>query len=409
MSVVQPVPSPPSGARRATDIRRNNAAAVLRLLLDEGPLARVDLAERLSLTTGALTRITAEMTDRGLIRELDPLASPEAGRRRIPVDIAAEGFVAAGVHIGLELTTYGLVDLRGRLVGEPHTRPHGAIDAAGAVQEATAVSRVLMEERPENSRLIGVSVISGGFVTRDWQMVADNSSLGWRGESLQALAHDLRPVPTFVDNAYRAHSKAERLFGAAHDVENFIEVFVGSLLGAALVLNGDIYSGRDARAPDIAHLPVAARSAIPCTCGRRGCLTSVAGREALVARARRSGLDADTPAAITALARSGDKAARRLLRSRIESLGEVVSILVDVFAPDRVVLAGAIHTLDNDVDVIRSIVAARASSPIDAERLVIPTTLGDATTANIVAAATACLADFYDNALTRSQLDGEIA
>src|SRR5690606_3112457 len=121
-----------------------------------------------------------------------------------------------------------------------------------------------------------------------------------------------------------------------HDVENFIEVFVGSLLGAALVLNGDIYSGRDARAPDIAHLPVAARSAIPCTCGRRGCLTSVAGREALVARARRSGLDADTPAAITALARSGDKAARRLLRSRIESLGEVVSILVDVFAPDRV-------------------------------------------------------------------------
>src|SRR5690606_14706379 len=144
--------------------------------------ARVDLAERLSLTTGALTRITAEMTDRGLIRELDPLASPEAGRRRIPVDIAAEAFVAAGVHIGLELTTYGLVDLRGRLVGERRTRPHGAIDAAGAVQEATAVSRVLMEECPPNSRLLGVSVISGGFVTRDWQMVADHSSLGWRGE-----------------------------------------------------------------------------------------------------------------------------------------------------------------------------------------------------------------------------------
>lgn len=389
-------------ARRAADIRQINASAVLRLLLDEGPLARVDLASRLALTTGALTRITAEMAGRGLIVELEPVATPDAGRRRVPVDINASAFVAAGVHIGLELTTYGLVDLRGRLVGEPHTRRHGAIDAAGAISEATAVTRTLIGDPPDGSRVIGAGVISGGFVTRDWQVVADHSSLGWRGESLDGLAREMEPINAFVDNAYRAHSMAETLFGAARDVGNFIEMFIGSLTGAALVIDGNIYSGRDARAPDIAHLPVAARSEIPCECGRRGCLTSVAGREALVARARRRGLEVDSLADITALSRTGDKTAQRLLRSRIEWLGEAVAILMDVFSPEKVVLAGAIRTLDNDVDLIKSIVAARSTGHLNIDAMVVPTALGEATTANIVAAATPCLVDFYDNALTRS-------
>lgn len=396
-------------ARRAADIRQINASSVLRLLLDEGPLARVDLASRLALTTGALTRITAEMASRGLIVELDPVATSDAGRRRVPVDIDAAAFMAAGVHIGLELTTYGLVDLRGRLVGEPHTRRHGAIDVEGAIKEATAVTRSLINDSPDGSRVIGAGVISGGFVTRDWQVVADHSSLGWRGESLEGLAREMGPFSAFVDNAYRAHSKAETLFGAARGVKNFIEVFIGSLTGAALVIDSNVYSGRDARAPDIAHLPVAARSELPCECGRRGCLTSVAGREALAARARRRGLDVDSLADVTALARSGDKTARRLLRSRIEWLGEAVAILVDVFSPEKVVLAGAIRTLDNDVDLIRSIVDARAARPIDVHAMVVPTALGDATTANIVAAATPCLVDFYENALARSTRDGHSA
>lgn len=397
-------------ARRAADIRQINASSVLQLLLDEGPLARVDLASRLALTTGALTRITAEMAGRGLIKELDPVATSDAGRRRVPVDIDSGAFLAAGVHIGLELTTFGLVDLRGRLAGEAHTRRHGAIDASGAIREAAAVCESLIDTAPVGARVIGAGVISGGFVTRDWQVVADHSTLGWRGESLDGLAREMEPIDAFVDNAYRAHSVAETRFGAARNVENFIEVFIGSLIGAALVIDGDVYSGQDGRAPDIAHLPVAARSEIPCSCGRRGCLTSVAGREAIVARAQRRDLDVKSLADVTALARSGNKTARRLLRARIEWLGEAVAILVDVFSPEKVVLAGAIRTLDNDVDLIRSIVAGRSTRPIDVEGLVVPTALGDATTANIVAAATPCLVGFYDNPLIRSaRLDGDNA
>ena len=398
-------------ARRATDIRRINSASVLRLLLDEGPLARVDIATKLSLTSGAVTRITAELASRGLIQELEPVATSEAGRRRVPVDIAARAFLVAGVHIGLELTTFGLVDLRGRLVGEPSTRVHGPIRVTGAIEEARAATSALLHACPADSQVIGVGVISGGFALRKpsgppetdgWRIVADHNSLGWHSESLAGLAPALAPVETFVDNAYRAHSKAELMFGAAQGAKNFIEIFVGSLTGAAFVLDGAIYSGLDARAPDITHLPVSNAGGIPCDCGRRGCLRSVAGAEALVARARSDGLDVSTITEISHLARAGNEIARALIRSRTEFLGEAVAILIDLLAPEKVVLAGAIHTLDNAVDLVRSVAAQRSGNPQLIDDIVVPTGLGEPASANIVAAAVGCLTEVYRNGLVSS-------
>ena len=377
----------------------------------------MDIASKLSLTSGAVTRITAELAGRGLIRELEPVATSDAGRRRVPVDIASTAFLVAGVHIGLELTTYGLVDLRGRLVGEPHTRRHGPIGVPGVIDQARDATAELLEACPDRSQVVGVGIISGGFVLRGptgppitdgWQVVAEHNSLGWQGESLASLGPALAPVASYVDNAYRAHSKAELMFGAAQGSRNFIEIFVGSLTGAAFVLDGAIYSGRDARAPDITHLPVTSEAGIACDCGRTGCLRSVAGAEALVARAHSQGLDVATITDISRLAREGDDVARGLIRSRTEFLGEAVAILLDLLAPEKVVLAGAIHTLDNAVDIVRAVVAERSGNGGDIDDIVVPTALGEPASANILAAAAGCLIDVYTNGLVRFSTNGDL-
>lgn len=384
-------------ARRAIDLRRNNSATILRLLLDEGPLPRVELASRLSLSTGALTRITAEMSEHGLIRELDPIASSEAGRRPVPVDVRAEGFAVVGVHIGLELTTSGVVDLRGRPLGEPQVAEHGPLDARGAIRAAFEASRTLTDQMSDDVLLIGTGMISGGFVSQDWQVMADATALGWKGENVGELARELNLSDFVIDNAYRAHSRAEMWFGAARNVRDFIEFFSGNLIGAAVVVGGEFYSGRG-RAPYVAHLPVRGRSEIECWCGRKGCLASVAGREATVARAQRAGLEVASVGDIARLARNGDNRAGEILRRRIDSIGEAISILIDVYDPDKVVLAGSISS-DKDVDRIRTAVSAHSDSRVDPDDVVVPTALGDSATANVVAAATARLAEFYTNPL----------
>jgi predicted NBD/HSP70 family sugar kinase len=382
-------------ARRAIDLRRNNSAGVLRMLLDEGPLPRVDLAAKLSLSTGALTRITAEMATHGIVKELEPVASSEAGRRPVPIDINAEAFVTIGVHIGLELTTYGLVDLRGRLIGDPQVAEHGPIDAKGAISATARASRILTDQVGNDAVVIGTGVISGGFVAQDWQVMADDAEFGWKGENLTDLAHAFGPANCVIDNAYRAHSRAEMWFGAARTVDNFIEFFIGNLIGAAIVVNGEFYSGR-ARAPYITHLPMSGKSEVDCWCSNKSCLASVAGRKATVARAQRFGLRVSTITEVANAARAGNAVARRIMRHRIDSIGQAISILMDVYDPEAVVLAGSFRVLD-DVDRIRSVVESRSGSGSDSGRVVVPTELGDSATANVVAAATARLADFYQD------------
>jgi predicted NBD/HSP70 family sugar kinase len=395
-------------ARRAIDLRRNNSAAILRLLLDEGPLPRVDIAAKLSLSTGAVTRITAEMAEHRLLVELEPIASSDAGRRPVPVDINADAFAIAGVHIGLELTTSGLVNLRGRMIGEPHVVEHGLLDARGAIDAASVASQQLAESIEGATVLLGTGVISGGFATQDWQVMADDAVFGWQGDNMTELAEAHGPPNCVIDNAYRAHSRAEMWFGAARNSTNFIEFFVGNLIGAAVVINGEFYAG-EGRAPNIAHLPVSQQSEIDCSCGRAGCLASVAGRDATVARARRAGLDATTISEVATAALQGSAVAREVILHRIRAIGEAIAILMDIYDPEKVVLAGSIRLFDDHVSQIRSVVFAddaigsvdmgKTLDRFDPLQAVVPTTLGDSATANIVAAATARLSEIYRDPL----------
>lgn len=394
--------------RNGSDLRRDNAASVLGRLLWEGPLPRIDLSVALGLTTGALTRITAELAERGLIEELDPVASSEAGRRRVPLDVRASDFVAAGVHVGLDLTTYGLVDLRGRLVGEPKTLDHGPLSPAGAVAQARRARDLLLGDVPPHARFIGTGFVSGGFEIRREGAFAISDVLGWEGEYLAPLLEGMGEVE--IDNSYRALSRAEMWFGATRDASNFIQIFLGNLVGASIVVDRQTYDGAGARPGQIAHFPVTGPALRACRCGRNRCFTSVAGLDAILEGARAAGLGADvTWSEIVRRSNADDAVAQRFHHQRLTALGEVIALLIDLFAPERVVLSGAIPTGGSGLEVVRASVKQFTTTGSDTGTVVTPTALGNGFAANVISAATARLETFYRDPLgeTSVQLVGK--
>jgi DNA-binding MarR family transcriptional regulator len=63
-------------------------------LIDAGPMSAGDLASRLGLTTGAITRVIDRLVERGFARRV---ADP-ADRRRVVVELTAEATVEVGTH-----------------------------------------------------------------------------------------------------------------------------------------------------------------------------------------------------------------------------------------------------------------------------------------------------------------------
>ncbi|MCI1978313.1 MAG: ROK family protein [Bifidobacteriaceae bacterium] len=66
------------------------------------------------------------------------------------------------------------------------------------------------------------------------------------GEDLQA--HLARPIPIWIENDANCAAMAERLSGAATDVEDFVLLTLGTGVGGAFFINGRIHRGKDFRA-----------------------------------------------------------------------------------------------------------------------------------------------------------------
>ena len=106
--------SPPSREMRETsaDVGTANAAAVLQVLLAEGPLARAEIADRVGLTRGTVTRVTGRLLAIGLLVEGEPLPS-QFGRPLVPLALAASARLSATAHLGAEEARLGLVGIDG--------------------------------------------------------------------------------------------------------------------------------------------------------------------------------------------------------------------------------------------------------------------------------------------------------
>ena len=65
-------------------VKQLNSAAVYRLIDQYGPISRIQIAEQSQLAPASVTKITRQLIERGLIKEVDQQASTGGHRHRNP-------------------------------------------------------------------------------------------------------------------------------------------------------------------------------------------------------------------------------------------------------------------------------------------------------------------------------------
>ncbi|VEB62106.1 N-acetylglucosamine repressor [Salmonella enterica subsp. enterica] len=80
-------------------VKQLNSAAVYRLIDQHGPISRIQIAEQSQLAPASVTKITRQLIERGLIKEVDQQAST-GGRRAISIVTETRNFHAIGVRLG---------------------------------------------------------------------------------------------------------------------------------------------------------------------------------------------------------------------------------------------------------------------------------------------------------------------
>ncbi|MFF4341338.1 ROK family protein [Kitasatospora sp. NPDC001540] len=327
-------PGPPTAADRP-----DSAAAVLRAVLDQGPLGRTAIVGETGLSAAAVSRHSADLLAMGLLwQPPEPAQRPRPGRPRVPLDINTSHHLAAGVHVALPRLTFSLTDLRGRVVASEHL-PR-AEHSEAVVADVAARLPGFLGRHARGRSVLGLGVVTGGWVDPEAGVVVENTALGWRDVPVRDALQRAVRLPVHVEGHARALARAEMLFGRIGQGV-LVHLFVGNAVDAAIATDGVLLQGRRHGAGGIAHLPVPG-SAQPCPCGRTGCLQATVADRGLLGRAVAEGVvpRPDLQLLLRA-AGGGDARAVELCRSRLRMVARAVRPMLEVISPDAVVLTEA--------------------------------------------------------------------
>lgn len=308
---------------------------MLRLIAAQPRIARAEIARSLNLSPATVTAVTRRLLEGGLIRVVDRAPS-RGGRPRLLLEIVGGAAHALGVKIAADHATVVRVDLDAELL-ERHDYVFDAA-APDALDRLAELLAPLVEAEPAES-LLGVGLGVPGVVGPDGHV--DSPMLGWQGLPAAELLERHLGVPVLADNDVNTLAVAERLYGRGRDAAHFLTVTIGRGVGLGIVIDGNVYRGHGGGAGEFGHVTAVDGGEV-CTCGKRGCLETVAADPALVLRARRSGLlgSRDGIDALRELADKGRFEALVIYEDAGLALGRALADLVNVLGPELVLLSG---------------------------------------------------------------------
>jgi predicted NBD/HSP70 family sugar kinase len=306
-------------------------------VLRYGPLPRAQLARRLGLSAGSLTRLTRPLVDSGLLVEGSPESGEHAvrtGRPSLPLDVRPSTRRFLGSKITGDTLFAVVTDLRAHVLAE-HTRPLPGQDPAAVVGAIADVTRLLRADHPD---VVGLGVGIGGLVL-DRRDVARAHFLGWHERvPLADLLNEATGLPTVVDNDVRALTAAEHWFGAGRGVQSLVVLTIGAGVGCGIVVHDRVIEGAHGGGGSIGHRPVVTWAV--CEDGHRGCAQGLVSSGAICGTvAQALGRPVGYAEALQ-LAADGQAAARRAVDDAAAALGVLVADIANLIDPELVILTG---------------------------------------------------------------------
>ncbi|WP_288801833.1 ROK family protein [Corynebacterium dentalis] len=292
----------------------------------------------------------------------------------------SEQLLTIGIDIGGTNLRAAVVDENGQVldVEQLPTPP-----SSEALEMAVVAVVDKLRARHEGVAAVGLAV--AGFVDENQQMVRFAPHLPWRETPVKRVMSRALELPVILEHDANSAAWGEHEFGAARDAKNWVLLALGTGIGGAIMMNGEIYRGAFGVAPEFGHLTVVPNGR-SCPCGKRGCLERYCSGSALpltaqdlIARGQfpHSRLAQDfgkcpeeiSGRAVVRMAREGDELAQAVIKDMGTWLGRGLAMIQDVLDPELIVVAGGVAVdadllLDYAQDVMGKTIVGAGSRPV---------------------------------------------
>ena len=318
---------------------------VLRIIREHGVITRTEIAAELQASASQASRLTAPLIKRQVVT-VEPRLPFVGGRPTELLALAERAHYVVGLDVGGLTRDAVVTNLRGAVVGSAHATGWPPDSRARIVNQLVAlVDRAIVDAGVPREEVLGIGVgvraivdpisgvISAGPETPTWSPI-------WADFDLRNLLAEALPWPHLViDDTVRALAAAERRYGEACGIDDFVYVLADSGIGATLMIDGHPYIGPSHLAGEVGHITLD-RTGPVCGCGRRGCVEMYASTSAMIACGQECDPSIESIEHLIQRADAGDESSRQILDAGGAALGRAIAIVINLLSPALVVIGG---------------------------------------------------------------------
>lgn len=350
---------------------------ILEILRRHGPISRPDISKEMGVNVVSISNYIDDLIRHNLVYEKE-LDVSEGGRRPLLIDLNPQGGYIIGLGLNLMNMVGLLVDLKGNIVTKTQiVRPRASVkEITECLLEI--IREVLRRSKAYSSNIKGIGVGIAGLVNKK------DGSIHWPQKMnhyytyasvdipLKGLIEKEFNLPTLIENDSTAACFGEKWLSLERELKNVIYMFSG--VGCGIMVNGEVYTGANGYAGEVAIYNYKEQDLFNCTAGK-GCflkrweidLGIVEDMKALLAKNKEeaakffkltsSNIDNVDLKSVFIASRAREAIASQALDIAAKRLGIKIAYLVNLLNPEVVVIGGGLEEAGEDfLNKIRSTV-----------------------------------------------------
>ncbi|MBN1649931.1 MAG: ROK family transcriptional regulator [Bacteroidales bacterium] len=338
-----------------TDLKRfRQQSFIIEYLYRNGKASNPELAKLTNMSSPTINKLIVELIEYGIVQDLG-YGDSIGGRRPNLYGINPNAKYIISIDIDCRMIKMGVFNLRNEAVSEIITYFDNVKNKQQVFEGIfKRLDQLLSQLNYKTSRFLGIGISLPGLI--EAKTGETYSDLLIDGLSLEDAFQNRYDLPTFTGNDSRVMALGEQAFGAARNKNNVLCINICDGIGMGMIVNGKIYEGKSGFAGELGHINVVDDGDL-CTCGKRGCLETVASGTALIHLAQK-GISEGKQSVLTELTQgdlheihvstiikaleNGDAFAIDLFSKAGAYLGKGIAGLIHIFNPEMVIIGGKV-------------------------------------------------------------------
>lgn len=233
-----------------------------------------DIAQATNFSVTTVAKHVAELQEKNLLELVDRVKTNKRGRRPALYRVKSEACSFLGVDIKSHGLAIGLMDLSGEMVRMEQISDFYFENTHNKLDEiCNHIQRFIVRAETElPGKVVCANFNIGGRVnSRTGTSASVFNFEETRDMPLTDLLSERLKIPVFIENDTKAMAYGEYASKERSGYENVIYVNVGWGLGLCLIVNGEIYYGKDGYSGEFGHVHMYNNN-IMCHCGKKGCI-----------------------------------------------------------------------------------------------------------------------------------------